>query len=264
MVMVAGLLVAWTLGFAALAPDDCKECSPRHLCSAHSAEEANVLKSTAPLLKSSDETQRTKALEQIAHLKDAHANAPSPAAAKALAVGLSDSSWHVRTKTVQLLAGQDHDATVELLGRALEDARKNDAKLMTFATDDAMTPDQKGLTEYLKVTSEAIVATKDDRSARALIDFLKHASFRMPVAMIVPIVQAAGNLGTADAFEVVIERLANAETVGGLRNFHDVLVAAATAHQGKDLPEWSAGNSSHWKKWFEAHRKLFPEKLAKA
>lgn len=263
--MVEAVLVAWSLAFAAVAPDDCKECGPKHLCAAHLAEETAVLKSAAPLLKSNDEAQRTKALEQIARLKDAHANAPSPTAAKALAPGLSDASWKVKTATVKLLAsGQDHDTAVELLVKALDDSRKNDAKLMTFATDDAMTADQKGLAEYLKETADALVASKDDRAARALIDFLKKASFRMPVAMIVPLVQAAGNLGTADGFEVVLERLANGETVGGVRQFHDVLVAAATAHGGKDLPEWSNSNSGHWKKWFEAHRKLFPEKIPKA
>jgi hypothetical protein len=263
--MAAGVLLALSLGLAALAPDDCKECSPKHLCAAHVAEEAAVLKSAAPLLKSSDEAQRTKALEQIARLKDAHANAPSATAAKALAPGLSDASWKVRVATVKLLAnGQEHDATVELLARALDESRKSDSKFMNFATDDAMTADQKGLAGFLKETADALDASKDDRAAHALIDFLKKASFRMPVAMIVPLTAAAGNVGTADAFEVVIERLAAAEQIGGLKSFHDVLVATATAHGGKELPEWSNGNSVHWKKWFEAHRKLFPEKIPKA
>jgi len=263
--MAGGLLVALAFAFVAPAPEDCKECSPRHVCSVHLAEEAAVLKSTAPLLKSSDEAQRTKAYEQIARLKDSHENAPSPTAAKALAPGLVDPSWKVRTATVKLLAkGQDHDTAVESFAHALEETRKSDARLMTFATDDAMTPDQKGLCEYLKELSDALVAAKDDRAARALVEFLKKSSFRMPVGMIVPVTQAAGNLGTADAFEAVLERLANAEQVGGLRNFHDVLVAAATKHGGKELPEWSVGNSGQWKKWFEAHRKLFPEKVPKA
>jgi len=262
--MVASLAIALGSWLAALAPSDCAACSARNLCAAHSAEEAATLKSAAPLLKASDEAQRLEALEKIAHLKDAHENAPSAAAARALAAGLADASWHVRVATIQLLVkGQQHDATVETVAGALDATRKDGVRLMTFVADDAMSPEQKLFAEYLKTTADALVELKDDRAAAALVEFLKKGSFRMPVAMALPVVQAAGRLGTADAFEAVIERLAHAEQIGGLRSYHDVLVAAATARGGKELPEYAVGASTKWKKWLESHRKLFPEKVAK-
>jgi len=164
---------------------------------------------------------------------------------------------------VKLLAkGQDHDTAVEQLAKSLTDSRKDGVKWMTFASKSGMSAEQKTFAEYMKVTSEALVGLKDERAAKALIEFLKKATGPMPEDMILPVIQAAGNLGTLPAFEIVIDRLAQSEGFGGSRAYHEVLVKTATAHGGKELPEWGQGTSGKWKKWLEAHRSLFPAKVA--
>jgi len=243
--------------------DDCKECAPHKLCAPHEAEEAAALKAAAADLKSKDEAVRKKALEKIAALKDSHENAPSAAAAKALAAGLEDPSWPVRIEAVKLLAkGQDRDVAIDAITKSLESSRKDGAKWMTFASKSGMTADQKVFAEYLKTTSEALAAMKDDAAGHALIEFLSKAGI-MPEDMVLPVVQSVGAVGTQEAFELVIEKLAQSEGFGGSRAYHDVLVHVATEHGGKGLPEWGHGTSAKWKKWLDANRSLFPKKVAK-
>jgi hypothetical protein len=258
-------VIAVALCVVRVEPGDCGDCAPQKLCANHLSEEQAALKAAAPELKSKDEATRIKALEKIAALKDSHENAPSAAAANALASGLTDASWQVRIATVKLLAkGQDHDTAVEELSKSFTDSRKDGVKWMTFASRSGMTAEQKTFAEYMKVTAEALAGLKDERAAKALIEFLKKATGPMPEEMILPVIQAAGSLGTLPAFEIVVDRLAQSEGfgMGGSRAYHEVLVKTATAHGGKELPEWGQGTAGKWKKWLDAHRSLFPAKVA--
>ena len=261
--MAGFLSIAVSCVCVAFAWDDCKDCAPHKLCATHEAEEASALKAAAADLKSKDESARKKALEKIAALKDGHENAPSAAAAKALEAGLEDPSWPVRIETVKLLAkGQDRDVAIDAIAKSLESSRKDGAKWMTFASKSGMTADQKVFAEYLKTTSEALAAMKDDAAGHALIEFLSKAGI-MPEDMVLPVVQSVGAVGTQEAFELVIDKLAQSEGFGGSRAYHDVLVHVATEHGGKGLPDWGRGASAKWKKWLDANRGLFPKKVAK-
>ena len=254
---VASVCVAFAL-------DDCKECAPRKLCAPHQAEEAAALKSVAADLKSKDESARKKGLEKIAALKDGHENAPSAAAAKALAAGLEDPSWPVRTATVKLLAkGQDRDVALVAITKSLEASRKDGAKWMTFCSMSGLTPEQKIFAEYLKATSEALAAMKDEAAGRALLEFLSKAAM-MPEDMLLPVVQAVGTVGTQEAFELVVDKFEQTEGMGGgSRAYHAVLARVAMEHGGKGLPAFGRGTAAKWKKWLDANRELFPKKVAK-
>jgi len=237
--------------------------APRKLCATHQADEVAALKSVAADLKSKDESARKKGLEKIAALKDRHENAPSAAAAKALAAGLEDASWPVRTATVKLLAkGQDRDVALDAISKSLESSRKDGAKWMTFASMSGMTAEQKIFAEYLKTTSEALAEMKDDVAGRALIEFLSKAGM-MPEEMVLPVVQSVGKLGTQEAFELVIEKLEQSEGFGGSRAYHAVLLRVAAEHGGKGLPAFGRGTAAKWKKWLDPNRSLFPKKVAK-
>ena len=238
--------------------------APRKLCATHQADEVAALKSVAADLKSKDESARKKGLEKVAALKDRHENAPSAAAAKALAAGLEDASWPVRTATVKLLAkGQDRDVALDAISKSLESSRKDGAKWMTFCSMSGMTAEQKIFAEYLKATSEALAEMKDDVAGRALIEFLSKAGMMLE-EMVLPVVQSVGKVGTQEACEVVVEKLSQSEGFGdGSRAYHEVLVKVATEHGGKGLPAFGRGTAAKWKKWLDPNRSLFPKKVAK-
>ena len=260
-----GLVAAISMSCVLAVVDDCKECSPKKLCSAHVAEEAAALKSAAPKLKAKEEATRIEALEKLGHLKDSHQNAPSAAAAKAIAAGLLDASWKVRAAAAKVLAdGQEHDVAVEALAKSITEARKDGAKLMIFTSNAALLAEQKLFGDYLKEISAALAAMKDDRAADALIEFVRNEKVPMPKEIILPAVEATATIDTLAAFSAVIEHLEWTEGFGGLQDYHDVLVKAATARGGKDLPEWGKETSARWKRWLEAHKALFPKRIAKA
>jgi hypothetical protein len=235
---MAGILsIAVSCVCVAFAWDDCKDCAPHKLCATHQGRGGGGAQSPPrPPPSRRTSLKRKNALERIAALKDGHENAPSAAAAKALAAGLEDASWPIRIATVKLLAkGQDRDVAIDAISKSLESARKDGAKWMTFAAKSGMTADQKVFAEYLKTTSEALAAMKDDAAGHALIEFLSKAGI-MPEDMVLPVVQSVGAVGTQGG---VRTRDREAGAVGGFRRLagiHHVLVHVATAHGGKGLP----------------------------
>jgi HEAT repeat protein len=228
----------------------------------HAEAETKALKDAGAQLKGKDEAPRIQALESVAALAKSHQNAPSAAAAKVLGAGLKDPSFTVRAKAAALLAsGQDHDTAAQAIADAVKSLREDGTKVLVPAGMNGMTAEQTAFSAYMKALVEAVVTVHDERAASALVEFLKKAPTIAPEEMMLPVVSAAGELKTAPAMEVVIGRLQASEAFGGSRAYHDVLVKAAKARGGTDIPEWGATPSARWKKWLAANRKLFPGKL---
>jgi hypothetical protein len=258
--------LAWVflglLALTRLTPDDCTSCAPGKLCAVHAEAETKALKDAGAQLKGKDEAARIQALESVAALAKGHQNAPSAAAAKVLAAGLKDSSFAVRAKAAGLLAsGQDHEAAALAIADAVKSLREDGTKLLVPAGMSGMTADQTAFTASMKALAEATVTVHDERAASALIEFLKKAPTIAPQEMMLPVVSAVGELKTGPAMDVLIGRLQASEAFGGSQAYHEVLVKAAKARGGADIPEWGATPSARWKKWLAANRKLFPGKV---
>lgn len=102
-----------TLVLAALtALDTCAGCGVERrearLCEPHAQEERSVLARETRRLDSQDEAERLAALDEIAALTEAYANAPSGRVAKRIADALADESFAVRARAVERLGPPQH------------------------------------------------------------------------------------------------------------------------------------------------------------
>lgn len=115
-----------------LAP--CPACSVEgkeaHLCAPHADEEKQVLARAAKRSGSKDPDERAAALDELARLTHAHANAPSRRVAERLCSAFDDDSYAVRRHAAELLGPPQHaEAALSGLLEALRSAENERLRL---------------------------------------------------------------------------------------------------------------------------------------
>jgi len=103
-------------------PDTCSACLVRDrevvLCPPHAEEDREIVAREVKRLRSREPAEQLAALEAVAALTQAHANAPSPRVARVLAGGLEVAAPEVRKRAAELLGPPQHapEAMRALLG----------------------------------------------------------------------------------------------------------------------------------------------------
>ncbi len=127
-------MLATLISFALFSFGSCSTCATTgrdvRLCAAHAAEERAVLGREGLRLGSKDLATQIAALDALAALTEAHANAPSAQVAERIASALDDTSFELQTHAASLLGPPQHAViSLEALVEALAHAKKEQLPL---------------------------------------------------------------------------------------------------------------------------------------
>ncbi len=283
--------MAAVLGFAVLTSfwlpafvDDCADCRPRSVCSAHLERERALLEKLGPDCRETEDG-RIALLRKVAAVTREHENAPAPAVIDALGLALDDLSLKVREEALRLLIeSQPPQGALPQIVGALEKAQRDIASAPR-AEPSAEPPAEgeggglPGSTAIAKVEgelrseiaiqmipklAEALARLPDDRSVRALKGFLNWA-IHLPSrrALGEPAAQALLALGSRDAILGVIQAIAHVEKKDAAlgASLHVRLAAFSESHDLGEPPEWQSGAPLKWRAWYERSLHRLPERL---
>jgi len=308
--------IAWSTLAAAFGgvAGDCPDCrsdgGKTSLCAPHREEESRVLKDAAKARYRDPPDARIAALESIARLVDAHANAPSPDAAKALAIGLKDDSYSIRRKAVELLLhGQHPETVVTALIVAQNEANRDWKEIDGFFARWAEVHGKPGANKwdskenetfsrdmsapgYIQALLKALGKLPDDRSEKALLEYLRCPLEKTPAIFLGSACDAALELRSRKSVGRVAELLpqlatairsgklsrryapVNPRILGGLiletldpaseHTYESIAAAAielAKSIDASDVPDKAIGAATAWPAWFAAHSGRFAESL---
>jgi hypothetical protein len=287
---------------SSLAPSDCAACAVREnkavLCADHAREELIAVKRERLCFeKARTDAEKIAALEALAAITDTHANAPSPAIPKALAIGLGDSADQVRRKALSLLlTAQNADASLEVILKARRDlqtrlekehsqelkrlkaAQKNLGKVLKDL-DAGRKPDLLNglLPEKGDFGVWFAFAGDLDRSLASFPDERVVAALDEDLGVYSPAMSVLAKLGSRGALANVagvLERYGESVSTETLRKDGTVapgphpgaeLIAAlgalAARHRIAPPIESERRSSRAWSAWIEANRAAFPAKL---
>jgi hypothetical protein len=253
------------------------------LCTPHASAEEKALAKCAKGLRSKREAERSAALEKLAALTNAHANAPSPRIVEMLARGTQDDSYVVRTRAVELLGPPQHGpaALAALLAALREHEQEMGAGMKERGKLDLRPGNEAQMAKLLEINQRytlvrawggAIVVQlgefPDDAAVDAILGttWARHAPRAQRGLLALGSVSAVRGAvtileGVESSYERRPEALRDAdEHTRTLRELHDDLAAFARA---RDLPApaWSAAPAAGWTAWLGEHEQRFPTSL---
>jgi len=300
------MLTPSLLALALACGDVCAQCrvDPRRtlLCAPHLEDELTTLREERSVMARSKSTDdRLAALQRVAALTAAHANAPSPNVARFLADGLYDDSLDVRRRALALLLdGQHRDETIRGVLDGWKVAQRSwkelEGRISALAAElqkggsSVSNLDLAQWPTYLEALLAALGEVHDERAYKELLNVLKWPVDRTPGRFFVAAARSALTVESRKGVESVLEFAltlegelaagraaprfgASGSLLGAMmrpldnatvHDVEDVLHALGAFAQRKHtapVPEPALGSAAAWRAWFKAAKDQFTERM---
>ncbi|MEM8712528.1 MAG: hypothetical protein AAGG01_16360 [Planctomycetota bacterium] len=251
---------------AALAFDECDECTRGKICKSHRASDRSALKRLAADLASKDAEVRIRALRDVGALAAEHDVAPGKEAAEVLAAALEDDQLVVQVVAMkELTNGQHPEVAVTAVVKKLKWFKGH---MWTLVEDMTGSNEEHGTVgqamEMLEVSVRNAKDLRDDR----IVDALGGLLLAFPTEMRGEQVAMAATrsliyLGTPKAVKTVIKQLGSFNNDAKMRQVHLALRTLANRLDVEDSPEFSKKAEADWSAWLRKHQRKMPKKLGK-
>jgi hypothetical protein len=244
---------------------------------------------TAPAAKGPDETSLVHEFDKVYLSKDPTARAAAVSklgaatrqlpdagrsryVAKAIGKALDDDDLEVQSAAVTELAfGRDVDTTLELLGKDVENIRKEIDKRST-RVDQASKTYVNRATRLFGDTCRALANYRDDRAVDSLASIIQRLrpngdGYDVSTRLIGRIAEPLLSLGTQSAVDACVKQTQTYSNTDGFqepaaKELHRVLSEFATK-VGKAPPDFSPTWYVAWAQWFRKNGDALPKALGK-